>query len=191
MPFFLRSSFVEASKFILGSPLRTNSNYWRDQTWHLPIRERNKIYLLGSSDGHVPCRSVSVLYHVNWKMVKHSFPQIHREKSTGVLARDLLKDDKGSDIQTIPKPNRNEPDGEHSWHLVFIADGINWWRKHHRQKDGGRVEPINNWSCPNPRLNSLLGILRYLAHILCTFLLCHWEENFPQGGLLWQRILCF
>ena len=49
--------------------------------------------------------------------------------------------------------------------------------KHHRQKDGGGDEPINNWSRPQPRLNFISGISRYLAHILCTFLFCHWEED--------------
>jgi hypothetical protein len=63
-------------------------------------------------------------------MIKHSLPQIHPETSTGVLARDLLKNDRGSDVQTRLKSNRNKPDGEHSWRLVFVADGKNWWRKH-------------------------------------------------------------
>ncbi len=29
-------------------------------------------------------------------------------------------------VQTRPKSNRNEPDGEHSWLLVFVVDGMNW-----------------------------------------------------------------
>ncbi len=94
---------------------RQSSNYRRDQTRHPPIRDRNKIYSLRSSDGRVPFRSSSFLYHVNRKMVKHNFPQIYLETSTGVLAWDLLKDDRGSDVQTRPKPNRNNFDGEHSW----------------------------------------------------------------------------
>jgi hypothetical protein len=58
----------------------------------------------------------------------------------------LLKNDRGSVFQTHPKPNRNESNGEHSWRLVFVADGLNWWRKHHHRKNGGGGEPINNWS---------------------------------------------
>ena len=134
-----------------------------------------------SSDGHVPHRSTSFLDHANRKMVKHSLPQIHPEASTGVFARHLLKNDRGSVFQTRPKPNRNGSDGEHSWRLVFFADGLNWWRQHHRQKDGGGAEPINNWS--KPQLSSELyisGISGYLAHILCTFLFCHSEENFHK-----------
>ena len=50
--------------------------------------------------------------------------------------------------------------------------------------------PINNWSQPQPRLNFISGISRYLAHILCTFLFLSLGGDFPQGGLLWQRILC-
>ena len=114
-------------------------------------------------------------------MVKHSLPQIHPKANTGVFARHLLKNDRSSVFQTRPKPNRNEPDGEHSWRLVFVADGLNWWRKHHRQKDGGGDEPINNWSRPQPRLNFISGISRYLAHILCTFLFRHWEEDSRKG----------
>jgi hypothetical protein len=66
-------------------------------------------------------------------MVEHSLPQIHLKASTGVFARHLLENDRSSVFQTRPKPNRNEPDGEHCWRLVFIADGLNWWRKHHRR----------------------------------------------------------
>jgi hypothetical protein len=55
---------------------------------------------------------------------------------------------RGSVFQTRPKPSSNKPDGEHSLQLVFVADGLNWWMKHHHQKDGGEVEPINNWSKP-------------------------------------------
>ncbi len=99
-------------------------------------------------------------------MVKHSLPQIHPEASTGVFARHLLKNDTGSVFQTRPKPNRNESDGEPSWQLIFVADGLNWWRKHHCQKDGGGVEPMNNWSKPQP--SSKLYIW-YLA-IPCTHL---------------------
>jgi hypothetical protein len=54
------------------------------------------------------------------------------------------KDEAGSVFQTRPKPNRNESDGEHRWRLIFVADGLNWWRKHHHQKDRGEVEPINS-----------------------------------------------
>ncbi len=173
---------------------RRSSIYQRDQTWHPPIRDWYNIYFLRCSDGHVPFRSVSFLYHVNQKMVKHSFPQIHPETSTGVLARDLLKNvknDRGSEDQTCPKPNRNKPDGEQSWQLVFVADGINWWRKHHHQKDGGGVKLSDNWFQAQLSSKLFIGILQYLVHILCTFLFCHWGENFSQGGLLWQRILCF
>jgi hypothetical protein len=63
-------------------------------------------------------------------MVKHSLPQVHPEASTGVFARHLLKNDGCSVFQTRPNPNRNESNGEHSWRLVFVADGLNWWRKH-------------------------------------------------------------
>jgi hypothetical protein len=66
-------------------------------------------------------------------MVKHGIPQIHPETSTGVLAKHLLKNDRGSVVQTSPKPNRNESDGEHRWQLLFNADVIYWWRKHHCQ----------------------------------------------------------
>jgi hypothetical protein len=59
-------------------------------------------------------------------MVKHSVPQIHKETSTGVLAWYLLKKNPSTVVQTRPKPNRNKPDGEHSWQLVFVADGISW-----------------------------------------------------------------
>ena len=124
-------------------------------------------------------------------MVKHTLPQIHPKASTGVFARHLLENDRSSVFQTRPKPNRNEPGGEHSWPLVFVADGLNWWRKHHRRKDGGGDKPINNWSQPQPCLNFISGISRYLAHILCTFLFLSLGGEFPQGGLLWQRILCW
>ena len=61
----------------------------------------------------------------------HSLPQVHPEASTGVFARHLLKNDGCSVFQTRPNPNRNKSDGEHdSWRLVFVADGLNWWRKH-------------------------------------------------------------
>jgi hypothetical protein len=122
----------------------------RDETRHPQIKNRDKINLLWSSDGHVPHRSTSFLDHANRKMVKHSLPQIHPKASTGVFARHLLENDRSSVFQTRPKPNRNEPDGEHCWRLFFVADGLNWWRKHHRQKDGGGDEPINNWSKPQP-----------------------------------------
>ena len=114
---------------------RRSSHYRRDKTRHLSIRDRNKIDSLVSSDGHVPHRSTSFLDRANQKLVKHILPQIHPEASTGVFARHLLKNDRGSVFQTRPKPNRNEPDGEHRWRLVFVADGLNWWRKHHRRKD--------------------------------------------------------
>ncbi len=52
----------------------------------------------------------------------------------------------------------------------FVADGINWWRKHHRRKDEGGAEPINNWFRAQPSSRLFIGILRYLTHILCTFL---------------------
>ncbi len=168
-----------------------SSNYQRDQTRHPPIRDRNNIYLLRCSDCHVPFWSASFLYHVNRKLVEHSFPQIHPKASTGVLARDLLKNDSGSDVQTRPKPNRNKPDGERSWRLVFVADGMNWWRKHHHQKNGGGAKPINNWFQAQPLSRLFIGILRYLAHIVCTFLFLSLRGEFLQGRLLWQRILCF
>ena len=44
---------------------------------------------------------------------------------------------------------------------------------------------------PNHRLNFTSGISWYLAHILCAFLFLSLGREFPQGGLLWQRILCF
>ena len=117
---------------------RRSSRYRRDKTRHPQIRDRDKIHSLRSSDGHVPCWSTSFLDHANQKMVEHSLPQIHPKASTGVFTRHLLENDRSSVFQTRPKPNRNEPDGEHSWRLVFVADGLNWWRKHHRRKDGGR-----------------------------------------------------
>ncbi len=156
---------------------RRSSRYRRDETWHPQIRDHDKIHSLRSSKGHVPRWSTSFLDHANRKMVKHSLPQIYPKASTGVFARHLLKNDRSSVFQTRPKPNRNEPDGEHSWRLVFVADGLNWLRKHHRRKDGGGDEPINNWSQPQPHLNFISGISRYLAHILCTFLFFHWEED--------------
>jgi len=155
------------------------------------IRDKDKIHSLRSSNGHVPRWSTSFLDPVNRRMVEPSFPQIHLKASTGVFARHLLKNDGSSVFQTRPKPNRNKPNGEHSWRLVFVADGLNWWRKHHCRKDGGGDELINNWSQPNPRLNFISGISRYLAHILCTFLFLSLGGEVPQGGLLWQRILCF
>jgi hypothetical protein len=42
-------------------------------------------------------------------MVKHSLPQIHPKASTGVFARHLLKNDRSSVFQTLPKPNRTNP----------------------------------------------------------------------------------
>ena len=168
---------------------RQSSNYQREQTWHPPIRDWNNIYLLRCSDGRVPFQSANFLYHVNQKMVKHSFSQIHLETSTRVRAKDLLKNDRGSDVQTHPKPNRNKPDGEHSWRLVFVADGINWWRRHHCRKDRGGVEPNKNWFQAQPLSKLFIGILQYLAHILSTFLFLSLGGEFLQGGLLWQRIL--
>jgi hypothetical protein len=103
-------------------------------------------------------------------MVEYSLPQIHPKASSLVLARDLFKNDRGLDVQARPKPNRNKPDGEQSWQLVFVADGINWWRKHHRQKDRAGAEPINNWFQAQPLSRLFIGILRYLTHILCAFL---------------------
>jgi hypothetical protein len=67
------------------------------------------------------------------------------------------------------KPNRNNP-MENIVGDSFSLLGINWWRKHHRRKDGGGFEPINNWSKPQLSSKLYIGILRYLAHILCTFL---------------------
>jgi len=129
---------------------RRSSRYRRDKTRHLQIRDRDKIHLLRSSNGHVPRWSTSFRDHANRKMVEHSLPQINPKASTGVFARHLLKNDRSSVFQTRPKCNRNEPDGEHSWRLVFVADGLNWWRKHHRRKDGGGDKPINNCSQPQP-----------------------------------------
>ena len=129
---------------------RRSSRDRRDETRHPQIRDRDKIHSLRSSNSHVPRWSTSFLDHANRKMVEHSLPQIHPKASTGVFARHLLENDRSSVFQTRPKPNRNEPDGEHCWRLVFVADGLNWWRKHHRRKDGGGDEPINNWSQPQP-----------------------------------------
>ena len=47
-------------------------------------------------------------------MSLEDLPQIHPEASTGVFARHLLKNDRGSVFQTCPKPNRNKSGGEHS-----------------------------------------------------------------------------
>ena len=171
--------------------LRRSSRDRGDKTRYLQIRDWDKIHSLRSSNGNVPSWSSSLLDHANRKMVEHSLPQIHPKASTGVFARHILENDRSSVLQARPKPNRNEPNGEHCWRLVFVADGLNWWRKHHRQKDRGGDEPINNWSQPQPRLNFISGISQYLAHILCTFLLMSLGGDFPQGGLLWQRILCF
>ncbi len=45
---------------------------------------------------------------------------------------------------------------------------------------------------PNPNcLNFISGVSQYLAHILCTFLFLSLGTESPQGGILWQRILCF
>ena len=129
---------------------RRSSCYRRDETRHPQIRDQDKIHSLRSSNGHVPCWSTSFLDHANWKMVEHSLPQIHPKASTGVFTRHILENDRSSVLQARPKPNRNEPDGEHCWRLVFVADGLNWWRKHHCQKDGGKDKPINNWSQPQP-----------------------------------------
>jgi hypothetical protein len=160
---------------------RRSCRYRRDKTWHPQIRDWNKIHSLRSSDGHVPRRSTSFLDHANRKMVKHSLPQINSKASTGVFARHLLENDRSSFFQTRPKPNRNEPGGEHSWQLVFVADGLNWWRKHHRRKDGGGDEPINNWSQPQP--SSKLHIW-YLV-IPCTHLV-HFSV-FVTGGRISAR----
>ena len=139
-------------------------------------------------------RSISFLDHANRKiMVKHSLPQVHPEASTGVFARHLLKNDGCSVFQTRPNPNRNESDGEHdSWRLIFVADGLNWWKKHHCQKDEGGSNQFNSWS--KPQLSSKLYIGYHgipCTHILCTFLFLSLGGEFLQGGLLWQRILCF
>ena len=87
------------------------------------IRDKDKIHSLRSSNGHVPRWSTSFLDHANHMMVEHSLPQIHPEASTGVFARHLLKNDRGSVFQTRPKPNRNKPDGEHCWRLVSLLMG--------------------------------------------------------------------
>jgi len=122
----------------------------RDETRHPKIRDRDKIRSLRSSDGHVNRWSTSFLDQANRKMVEHSLLQIHPKTSTGVFTRHLLENGRSSVFQTRPKPNRNEPDGEHSWCLIFVADGLNWWRKHHHQKEGGGDEPIDNWPQPQP-----------------------------------------
>ncbi len=76
-------------------PQRSSRN-WTNKTWHPPIRDWNKLHLLGSSDGHVRLRSTNLDDHDNWKMVKHGIPQIHKESSTGVLAWYLLKNDRST-----------------------------------------------------------------------------------------------
>ena len=56
---------------------RRSSRDRRDETRYPKIRDRDKIHLLRSSDGHVPRRSTSFL-------IKHSLPQIHPKASVGV-----------------------------------------------------------------------------------------------------------
>ena len=100
----------------------------------------------------------------------------------------LLKNDRGSVFQTHPKPNRNESNGEHSWRLVFVADGGGG--SIITERTGAGANQLTIGPNPNSCLNFISGISRYLAHILCTFLFLSLGGKFPQGGLLWQKILC-
>ncbi len=76
---------------------------------------------------NVPLQSTNLLDHANQKMGKHSIPKYIKKQvqefSQGISSKttkvQLL-------LQTHPKPNRNESNGEHSWPLVLIADGISW-----------------------------------------------------------------
>jgi hypothetical protein len=97
-----------------GFVWQLSSHDWRDKTRHPPIRDWNKIHSIRSSDVHVPRWSTRFLDHASLKMVKHSLPQIHPEASTGVFARHLLKNDRGSVFRPRPKPNRNKTNGEYS-----------------------------------------------------------------------------
>ena len=149
---------------------RRSSRYRRDKTRNPKIGDRHKIHSLRSSNGYVPSWSSSLLDHANRKMVEHSLPQIHPKASTGVFARHILENDRSSVLQARPKPNRNEPDGEHCWRLVFVADGLNWWRSIIAERTGAGTNQLTIGPNPNPCLNFISGISRYLAHILCTFL---------------------
>ena len=157
---------------------RRSSHDRRDNTRHPPIRDRNKIHSLRSSDGHVPRRSTSFLNHANRKMVKHSLPQIYPEASTGVFASISSKMIEVQSFKHVQNPTETNPMENIVGDLFFVADGLNWWRKHHHRKDGGGVEPINNWS--KPQLSSKLYIW-YLA-IPCTHLV-----NFSVF-VTWRRI---
>jgi len=57
------------------------------------------------------------------------------------------------------------------------------------ERTGAGVNQLTIGPNPNPCLNFTSGILRYLAHILCAFLILSLGGEFSQGGLLWQRIL--
>ena len=59
-------------------------------------------------------------------------------------AEEFLQGISSKMLSNMSKTQQKRPDGEHSWQLIFVADGLNWWRKHHCQKDGGGDEPINN-----------------------------------------------
>ncbi len=151
-------------------------------------------------------------------LVKHSIPQIHTEASAGVLALDLIKDDRDPILQACPKFNSNKPNGEYCWRLVFAADGINWWREHHCQRTGAGLNQLKFWSKPNsshilyhwggggggtvrcrPASHNFISwggqssanFISFCVHIMCA--LC---EFLPAGGdfargLLWQSFLCF
>jgi hypothetical protein len=100
--------------------------------------------LLRSSDGHMYLAGVpvfSIMLIGRWSstaFLKYIRKQV-QEFLQGISSKMI-------EVQSFKhvKPNRNKPNGEHSWRLVFVADGLNWWRKHHHQKDGGGDEPINN-----------------------------------------------
>jgi hypothetical protein len=59
-------------------------------------------------------------------LVEHSLPQIHTKAGAGVLAWDLIKNDRDPIFQALPKFNSNKLGGEYCWLLIFAADGINW-----------------------------------------------------------------
>ncbi len=88
---------------------------WRDETEHALIRDQNKIHLLASSDGHVTCRSASLLNHADWNMVKNGVSEIHQKISPRVLGQLLLKNDRSTLIQMRSRSNRNKPNKKHRW----------------------------------------------------------------------------
>ena len=71
-------------------------------------------------------------------MVKQGVPENHQETGPGVLGRHLLKNYRNTVVQTHSKSHRNKPDGQHSWQLVFVANGIKLTKEASLLKGQGR-----------------------------------------------------